>query len=46
MLYVIFDHKFDNQLTKTMWKTQHKPIENCHVENVVIGKDFNLVVTS
>ncbi len=23
---------------------QHKPIENCQVENVVFGKDFNLSV--
>jgi hypothetical protein len=29
---------------KTMWKMQYKPIENCHVENVVLKKDFNLSV--
>jgi len=25
---------------------QHKPIENYHVENVALGKDFNLGMTS
>jgi hypothetical protein len=25
---------------------KNKPIENCHVENVVLGKDFNLGTTS
>jgi hypothetical protein len=24
---------------------QYKQIENCHVENAVLGKDFNLGVT-
>ncbi len=25
---------------------QYKPIKNCHVENVILGKDFNLGTTS
>jgi len=25
---------------------QYKPIENCHVENPILGKDFNLGATS
>jgi hypothetical protein len=25
---------------------QYKPIENYHVENIILGKDFNLGVTS
>jgi hypothetical protein len=24
---------------------QYKPIENCHVKNAILGKDFNLSVT-
>jgi hypothetical protein len=28
-----------------MWKMQYKSIENCHVENVVLWKDFNLGAT-
>ncbi len=31
---------------KTVWKMQYKWIENCHVENVVLGKEFDLGVTS
>ncbi len=27
---------------KTMWKMHCKPIKNCHLENAVFGKDFNL----
>ncbi len=34
MLYVIFGFKFDIKL------------KNCHVENVVLGKDFNFGMTS
>ncbi len=27
---------------KKMWKMQYIPIENYHVENAILGKDFNL----
>jgi len=27
---------------KIMWKVQYKPIENCHMENTILEKDFNL----
>jgi len=33
MLHVIFGFKFD---------IQYKPIKNCHVENAIRKKDFNL----
>jgi hypothetical protein len=36
MLYVIFGLKFDIQFNKL-----YKPIKICHVENVVLKKDFN-----
>jgi hypothetical protein len=42
MFYVIFGFKFDIIVKKIVWKMQYKPIENYHVENVVLGKDFNL----
>ncbi len=41
MLYVIFGLKFDIQFEK-LCEMHDKSIENCHVENVVLGKDFNL----
>jgi hypothetical protein len=25
-----------------MWKIQYKPIENCHMKNVIFKKNFNL----
>jgi hypothetical protein len=25
---------------------QYKPIENCHMENTILGKDFNLGMSS
>jgi hypothetical protein len=31
---------------KNLVKNAIKPIENCHVENVVLEKDFNLGTTS
>ncbi len=27
---------------KTLWKMRYKPIENCHMEDAVLRKDFNL----
>jgi hypothetical protein len=27
---------------KTIWKVQYKSIENYYMENVILGKDFNL----
>jgi hypothetical protein len=31
---------------KNLVKNAIKPIENCHLENVVLGKDFNFGTTS
>jgi len=31
---------------KNAWKIQYKPIEICHMENVVFRKDFNLSTAS
>jgi hypothetical protein len=45
MLYVTFGLKFDILFEKLCEKCS-KPIENCHVENVIFGKEFNLGASS
>jgi hypothetical protein len=40
MLYVIFGLKYS--IKKIAWKMQYKPIKNCHMENVVLRKDFSI----
>jgi len=29
-----------------MWEMQYKPIENCHMKNLIVRKDFNLDATN
>jgi len=40
MLYVIFGFKFN---FKNYVKNAIQTIENCHMTNVVLGKDLNIV---
>jgi hypothetical protein len=42
MLYVIFGVKFYIIFEKLCENCKYKPIESCHVANIVLGKDFNL----
>jgi hypothetical protein len=46
MPYVIFGLKFDILFEKMCEKYNKKLIENCHVENVIFRKTFNLGATS
>jgi hypothetical protein len=43
MLYVIFGFKFDILFEK-LCENEYEPVENWHLENVFLGKDFNLGV--
>jgi hypothetical protein len=48
-LYYVICHIWPQtwySIWKSMWKMQYKPIKKFHIENVVLGKDFNFGTTS